>query len=1132
MLRVRCPGPPGSCSPVCPLGVLCCVCGVLGLLAPVHRCAHSVCGFACAVSWACLLLFTGVPARCVVLRVRCPGPPGSCSPVCPLGLLFCVCGVLGHWAPVPARCVVLRVRCPGPPGSCSPVCPLGVLFCVCGVLGLLTPVHRCARSVCCVACAVSWASWLLFNGVPAGCVVLRVRCPGPLGSCSPVRPLGVLFCVCGVLGLLAPVHRCARSVCCVACAVSWASWLLFTGVPAWCVVLRVRCPGPPGSCSPVRLLGVLFCVCDVLGLLAPVLRCARSVCCFACAMSWGSWLLFCGAPAWCVVLRVRSWASWLLFTGAPARCVVLRVRCPGPPGSCSPVRPLGVLFCVCDVLGLLAPVLRCARLVCCVACAVLGLLAPVHGCARSVCCFACAVSWASWLLFTGAPAQRVVLRVRCPGPPGSCSPVRPRRVLCCVCGVLGLLAPVHRCARLVCCFACALSWASWLLFTNVPARCVVLRVRCPGPPGSYSPVHPLGVLCCVCGVLGLLAPVHQCARSVCCVACAVSWASWLPFTGAPTRSVVLRVRCPGPPGSCSPLRPLGELFYVCGVLGPLAPVHRCARWVCCFACAVSSATGLPCPRGVLCCVCGVLGLLAPVHQCARLVCGFACAVSWASLLLFTGVPARCVVLRVRCPGPPGSCSPVCPLGLLFCVCGVLGHWAPVPARCVVLRVRCPGPPGSCSPVCPLGVLFCVCGVLGLLTPVHRCARSVCCVACAVSWASWLLFNGVPARCVVLRVRCPGPLGSCSPVRPLGVLFCVCGVLGLLAPVHRCARSVCCVACAVSWASWLLFTGVPARCVVLRVRCPGPPGSCSPVRLLGVLFCVCDVLGLLAPVLRCARSVCCFACAMSWASWLLFSGAPAWCVVLRVRSWASWLLFTGAPARCVVLRVRCPGPPGSCSPVRPLGVLFCVCDVLGLLAPVLRCARLVCCVACAVLGLLAPVHGCAGSVCCFACAVSWASWLLFTGAPAQRVVLRVRCPGPPGSCSPVRPRRVLCCVCGVLGLLAPAHRCARLVCCFACALSWASWLLFTNVPARCVVLRVRCPGPPGSYSPVHPLACCFACALSWASWLLFTGAPNRCVVLRVRCPGPPGSCSPVCPLGVLFCVCGVLGLLAHVHRCAR
>ena len=92
------------------------------------------------------------------------------------------------------------VQCPGPLGSCSPVCPRGLLCCVCGVLGHLAPVHRCARSVGCVVCAVSWATWLPFTGAPAGCVVLRVRCPGPLGSCSPVRPLGVLLCVCGVLG--------------------------------------------------------------------------------------------------------------------------------------------------------------------------------------------------------------------------------------------------------------------------------------------------------------------------------------------------------------------------------------------------------------------------------------------------------------------------------------------------------------------------------------------------------------------------------------------------------------------------------------------------------------------------------------------------------------------------------------------------------------------------------------------------------------------------------------------------------------------------------------------------------------------------------------------------------------------
>ena len=317
-----------------------------------------------------------------------------------------------------------------------------------------------------------------------------------------------------------------------------------------------------------------------------------------------------------------------------------------------------------------------------------------------------------------------------------------------------------------------------------------------------------------------------------------------------------------------------------------------------------------------------MGHLVPVHRCARVVCCAVCAVSWATWLLFTGVPAPWVVLRVRCPGPHGSRSPVCPLGVLCCAHGVLGH----------------------------------------LAPVHRSAGSVRCVACAVSWATWLLFTCAPARCVALRVRCPGPRGSCSPVCPLGVLFCVCGVLDLVAPVHRCARSVLWFARAVSWATWLLFTGVPARCVVLRVRCPGPLGSCSPVRPLVVLCCVYGVLGHLASVHRCARSVLSFGCAVSCATWLLFTGARSVCCFACAVSWATWLLFTGVPPRCVVLCVRCPGPPGSCSPVFPLGALCCVCGVLG---------------------HLAPVHPCARSVCCFACAVSWATWLLFTGVPHLR-----------------------------------------------------------------------------------------------------------------------------------------------------
>ena len=240
--------------------------------------------------------------------------------------------------------------------------------------------------------------------------------------------------------------------------------------------------------------------------------------------------------------------------------------------------------------------------------------------------------------------------MRCPGPLNSCSPVCLRGLLCCMCSVLGHLAPVHRCARSVRCFACAVSCATWLLFIAVPARCVVLRVRCPGPLGSCSPVRPLGALLCWCGVLGHLAPVQRCACSERCFACAVSWATWLLFTCVPARCVVLAVRCPGPLCSCSPVRPLGALLCLCGVLGHLAPVHLCARCVRCVVRAVSwtlASCSPVCPLGVLCWLYGVLGPLPLVHRCARLVC---CAMFWASWLLFTGVLAWCVLLWVACAG--------------------------------------------------------------------------------------------------------------------------------------------------------------------------------------------------------------------------------------------------------------------------------------------------------------------------------------------------------------------------------------------------------------------------------------------------------------------------------------------------
>ena len=53
---------------------------------------------------------------------------------------------------------------------------------------------------------------------------------------------------------------------------------------------------------------------------------------------------------------------------------------------------------------------------------------------------------------------------------------------------------------------------------------------------------------------------------------------------------------------------------------------------------------------------------------------------------------------VQCPGLLGSCSPVCSLGVLCCMCGVLGHWAPV-HRCACC-VRCACAMGGCVPLPP------------------------------------------------------------------------------------------------------------------------------------------------------------------------------------------------------------------------------------------------------------------------------------------------------------------------------------------------------------------------------------------------------------------------------------------------
>ena len=143
-------------------------------------------------------------------------------------------------------------------------------------------------------------------------------------------------------------------------------------------------------------------------------------------------------------------------------------------------------------------------------------------------------------------------------------------------------------------------------------------------------------------------------------------------------------------------------------------------------------------------------------------------------------------------------GPLCLAGdpLLDCVPAGLS-----PVASMALGDVCHGPRCSLAGLGPVALEYRSCHWPGGSAGLPQCVRPMGYwffpvprppYVCAVSLAALLLFTGVPARSAVLRLRCPGPLGSCSPVCSLGVLCCLCGVLGHLAPVHRCARCVRCV----------------------------------------------------------------------------------------------------------------------------------------------------------------------------------------------------------------------------------------------------------------------------------------------------------------------------------------------------
>ena len=198
--------------------------------------------------------------------------------------------LLGAYSPVCAPGAVC-VRCQWPLMACSPVHAPRVLWVRC-----LWPVGACSP-----LCAPS---------------VLCVRCPWPLGACSLVCLLGVLcvrcplqLCACSPVcarGLLCVRFSCPLSAClaelrgrCVVCAMSLASWRLFTAVCAWSAVCAVSLASPllcvGGLCVVLRCVALLAVRC----LLQCTWRAARATLLFlVCLLRGGCVSLMSGLVPW------------------------------------------------------------------------------------------------------------------------------------------------------------------------------------------------------------------------------------------------------------------------------------------------------------------------------------------------------------------------------------------------------------------------------------------------------------------------------------------------------------------------------------------------------------------------------------------------------------------------------------------------------------------------------------------------------------------------------------------------------------------------------------------------------------------------------------------------------------------
>ena len=687
------------------------------------------------------------------------------------------------------------------------------------------------------------------------------------------------------------------------------------------------------------------------------------------------------------------------------------------------------------------------------------------------------------------------------------------------------------------------------------ARCVVLRVRCPGPPGSCSPVCPLGVLCCVCGVLGLLAPVHRCARSVCCVAVrgvAAGRSHVHPDGGWRSRQGLGTLR--------AHTRPSGRRLFVAGrgwVPSGRALVHPDGGWRACacslwpgragrapgrvvvrltfsfgrfvfLLCSAPSGLGLPPSLPLplpflvalaLCFGCFSRPPAARLFVCSRLVCVSRLAVGCSLVvspppppflcLAVSGAPAWCLggvffffffsfpssLVRPRCLRLSLVSGPGCPGPRRFALFALLAFRLSALRALVPLSCFPPGwwllPVGCCPPPPPLFVSRFSSLPLGAV---------VCCVVLCVPGC------GAAPRCCAL---CPPvlccPVLCCARWVPLLVAPCP---LALPVALGPCALRRCVLRC--SPVLCVFCRGAVVRAVVRRSAlccvCPG------------VLCCAFPVLSALcAAVLRCAGALAlCCSCG-ACCCWCLV----LWCAVVRCWVWWPVVVCWWRVSVSVSLSGRV-----VCCPV--VGVVWCgallscvvFCGAVLSRGAVLLCSAVVlrCC-----WGLLCPPVGCravlrcaVGWLCCFlpggGVAVLWCSFpravrSLSSPLCALRclVVLAV-VPRFPVSCAvALCCRVVLCCrallsfcgaACVCFALLRPVvRRQCRLRCCW-CLVLW-------RVPVRCGVSLgvLRCGGA--------ALVCrgvLLCCALS-------------CGVLRpVPCPAVPCCPAVLCWFAVL---CGCL-----------